>query len=193
MGHEPSRQVPLPPAAQARLQAYEALVGAYADRLNLVAPGDLRSFRARHIADSLRALPLLRGAPPGPAIDVGSGAGLPGVPLAIAQPSRLWRLLEARPRRAAFLEEVVRTLELDCEVIVARAQDAARRPSLARAHVAATARALAPPQRAVALLLPFLAPGGAALVFVGARSRIPPGAEEPAPGLAIIRADGLSG
>ncbi|MGH2694478.1 MAG: 16S rRNA (guanine(527)-N(7))-methyltransferase RsmG, partial [Actinomycetota bacterium] len=127
--------------------AYAELVRAWGSRLGLVSERDLDRFRERHIEDSLRLLPLLDSLPVGPAVDVGSGAGLPGIPLAISRPQREWRLLEPRRRRSAFLEEVVRELALDnCEVVIATAQEAARDPRLARAHVLATARALTPPK-----------------------------------------------
>ena len=158
----------------ARLDAYAAVVAAWAPKLDLISPGDLPRFRERHIDDSLRARPLVDKLPPGPAVDVGSGAGLPGIPLALADPSRSWRLLEPRARRAAFLEEVVRELELDCEVSRMTAEDAARAQGWAGAHVAATARAVAPPPDAFRLLRPLLRPGGVAIVFAGKDFPAPP-------------------
>ena len=146
---------------------YAELVRAFSDKLDLVSPGDLSRFEERHIRDSLRALPYVRQAPPGPAVDVGSGAGLPGIPLAIADPERRWRLLEPRQRRAAFLEEVVRDLDLpNVEVLAQTAEEAVR--TLGPAHAVATARALAPPGEAVEILRPLVAPGGSILVFAGA-------------------------
>ena len=157
-----------------RLEAYADLVAAWAPKLDLISPRDLPRFRERHIDDSLRALPLVDELPPGPAIDVGSGAGLPGIPLAIADPGRHWRLLEPRARRAAFLEEAVRELELDCEVSRMTVADAARATGWAGAHVAATARALAPPEESFRLLLPLLRHRGIAVVFAGKNAPTPP-------------------
>jgi 16S rRNA (guanine527-N7)-methyltransferase len=185
------RGTPGPGVVERGLADYAGLVREWAARVDLVAPGDLDRFESRHIADSLRLLRLLRSLPPGPAVDVGSGAGLPGVPLAIADPSRPWRLLEPRRMRLAFLEEVVRALALDCEVVALTAERAAEDPRLRRAHVLAVARALAPPAAAFRLLGPLVAPGGVAAVFVGARE-LPPGAEEWAQGVAIMRAGGES-
>lgn len=166
-----------------RLQAYADLVAAWAPNLDLISPRDLPRFRERHIADSLRALPLVDRLPPGPAIDVGSGAGLPGIPLAIADPGRHWRLLEPRARRAAFLEEAVRELELDCEVSRMTAADAARATGWVGAHVAATARALAPPEESFRLLLPLVRQGGIAVVFAGKSAPTPPETRVFAPGI----------
>ena len=169
-----------------RLERYEALVVRFAPRLDLISPSDLDRFRSRHVDDSLRALPLVDEAGPGPCVDVGSGAGLPGIPLAIARPDRTWRLVEPRVRRAAFLEEVVRELELDCEVVVARAEDLAADPRFTN-HVLACARALTAPAAALELLRPLVAPGGIAALFVGSGAQLPPEAEEWEEGLAIVR------
>ncbi len=171
-----------------RLDAYAALVESWAPRLDLISTGDLGRVRERHVNDSLRVLPLVEAAPPGPCIDVGTGAGFPGIPLAICS-SRLWRLLEPRRRRAAFLEEVVRELELECEVVVRSAEQAARDPLLRRSHALATARALAPPQEAAALCRPLVATNGRIALLVGSAADIPPDAEEIGPGLITLSPD----
>jgi len=170
---------------QGKLAAYADLVRFWAPRLDLISPGDLDGFEERHVADSLRLLPLIAKLPPGPCVDVGSGAGLPGIPLAIAS-SRHWRLLEPRHKRAGFLEEVVRELGLDCEVLAITAEEAAQRTDLRGAHALATARAVASPGAALDLLLPLVAPGGKAVVFVGKGAEIPVNAEEWAPGIATM-------
>lgn len=176
-------------SVEERLRAYEALLAAWAPRFDLVSPGDLGRIRERHIDDSLRALPLLDGLEPGPCMDVGSGAGLPGIPLAIAS-GRPWTLLEPRRKRAAFLEEVVRELDLaSCEVVAATAEQAALQPRFAGAHAAVTARALAPPAQAVGLCAPLASTGGVVILFIGAGAEIPPEAEEITPGLITIRRD----
>jgi 16S rRNA (guanine527-N7)-methyltransferase len=170
------------------LEAFAELLEKWAPRLDLISTSDLPRFRERHIQDSLRALPLLDLVPQGPGIDVGSGAGLPGIPLAIAAPGREWRLLEPRRRRAAFLEEVVRELALpNCEVIARSAEEAAADPALAGRHPIALARALAKPKRAFELIAPLVAPGGLAAVFIGKHEELPPQADEAVPGLATLR------
>ena len=180
----------LGPDTVRRLRLFEELIRSWAPRLDLVSPADLPRLWERHIRDSLRAVPWIEEASPGPCIDVGSGAGLPGIPLAVAT-GRAWRLLEPRRRRAAFLEEVVRELALEgCEVVTATAGEAARDAALARAHAVATARALAPPAEAAALCRPLVSPGGAILLFVGANREIPLNAEEQSPGLLKIAVDG---
>jgi 16S rRNA (guanine527-N7)-methyltransferase len=173
--------------ADARLIAFAELIRQWAPRIGLVADSDLDRLWPRHIEDSLRAAPLLQSLPPGPVVDVGSGAGFPGIPLAVALPDRRFRLVEPRARRAAFLEEVVRTLEVEVEVVRVTAEEAAGRPDLAEAHVAALARALAPPARSIELLLPLLRHSGTAVVWHGERATLPEIAEEWAEGIAIVR------
>src|ERR671918_2334303 len=167
---------------------YREIVKQWAPRLDLVSPGDIDRFDERHISDALRVLPLLEGSPAGPFADVGSGAGLPGVPLAIAS-GRYVRLIEPRRRRAAFLEECLRRLGLAGEVVAITAEQAADDPRYAAAPPFAVARALAPPVEALKLILPLVASGGTAAVYLGAGAKMPPNSEEFAPGIAIVRAD----
>lgn len=169
-----------------KLARYAALVRAWAGRLNLVSSADLPRLEERHLEDSLRALPLVDEAPEGPCVDVGSGAGLPGIPLAICRPQRSWRLIEPRRQRVAFLEEVVRSLELPNVTVHALTAEAAARRWPQR-HSLGVARALASPERAIELVGPLVAPEGIVTVFLGEHSRLPPGAQEWAEGLAIVR------
>ena len=171
------------------LRAYAGLVRKWASRLDLVSPGDLDRLEERHVRDSLRVAPLLDELPDGPCADVGSGAGFPGVPLAIARPSRLWTLVEPRKRRAAFLEEVVRELGLNARVEARSAEEFALDEALTESHVVATARALADDYgRIVSLTEPLLQPAGVTVVFKGEGAKtLPEDAELWAPGLIIMR------
>ena len=171
--------------ARAALEQFEQDLRTWAPKLDLIAPGDLSRLRDRHIADSLKALPLVDSLSDGPAVDVGSGAGLPGIPLAIAGRPRVWRLLEPRKRRAAFLEEVVRVLDLEAEVVPLTAEEAARDP-LFRDHAVAVARALAPPAEADRIMNPLLRAGGTAILWVGKGAELPPGSVLSTEGLVTI-------
>ena len=122
----------------------------------------------RHIVEPLagwaRIAPDL---PPGPLLDVGSGGGAPGIPLAIAAPQRPVTLLEARGRKAAFLRTAAAALPLpNVTVAEARAETFAHGPAR-ESFALATTRALAPLPIALELLLPFVTPGGLALIYAG--------------------------
>jgi 16S rRNA (guanine527-N7)-methyltransferase len=94
----------------AALDAYERLLLEIAIPRGMVASSDREHLRDRHILDSLRAVPYIRGG--GSVIDLGSGAGLPGIPIAVARPDLVLTLAESRQPRAAFLELVVQRLKL---------------------------------------------------------------------------------
>ena len=144
-------------ATASALDAYETLLQRWARRYNLVSRRDLGRFRQRHIEDSLALLPWCRGS----VVDVGSGAGLPGVPLAIARRGMPVTLLERSERKSAFLRHVVLELGLDNVAVV---QADARRHRPKTGFETAVARAVAAPPASWRLVRPLLAPGGTALV-----------------------------
>ena len=94
-------------------------------------------------------------------VDVGSGGGLPGLPLKIALPQLAVTLVEADTRKAAFLIDACARLGLgDVSVVARRAEDAAHEPALRESFDVAVARALAPMPVLVELCLPFVRVGG---------------------------------
>jgi 16S rRNA (guanine527-N7)-methyltransferase len=124
----------------------------------------------RHVVDSLRAAVVFTDADT-QAADLGSGAGLPGIPLAIALPGVRFVLVEPRPGRAAFLELAIERLQLaNADVRVGRAE--ALPTSFADV---VTTRALAPVERSWELARPALRDGGRLVYFGGAGSRAPAG------------------
>jgi 16S rRNA (guanine527-N7)-methyltransferase len=100
-------------------------------------------------------------------LDVGSGAGLPGIPLALARPDLEIVLLEPMSRRVDWLNGVVRQLDLPVTVVRGRAEEAAVRREWAGADVV-TARAVAPLAKLAGWALPLLRPGGRLLAVKGA-------------------------
>lgn len=115
----------------------------------------------RHIADSLRAVRCLRRTD-SELVDVGAGAGLPGIPIAISEPGRHMILLEPVGKRAAFLELAVETLRLtNVDIRIARAEDTTMQADVC------FARALAPPRRAWQLTERLLTPQGRLVYFAG--------------------------
>jgi 16S rRNA (guanine527-N7)-methyltransferase len=112
------------------------------------------------LEDSLRGVGVVRGLE-GPIVDVGSGGGAPGIPLAAALPDRKVTLLEAERRKAEFLERWTERLP-NLEVVWGRAEE-----HETDRYGVALAKALAPPPVAAEWLLPLVNPGGAAVLWVG--------------------------
>jgi len=149
------------PALAERLAVYAALVLDANRRLNLTGARDGTAF-AEHLLDALT----LHGDVRGELVDVGSGNGLPGIPLALATGARVV-LVEPIKKRAAFLAAALAGLALDGEVVAERAEDAARNPALRERFGTATARAVASAPAVAELTVPFLALGGRALLQRG--------------------------
>ncbi len=94
-------------------------------------------------------------------IDIGSGGGLPAIPLALAMPQVQFTLLEANTRKCAFLERLAATLNLkNVAVAQGRAEELGHRPALREQFDRAISRAAAPPAVLLELALPFVRPGG---------------------------------
>ena len=96
-------------AASERLLAYVALLERWNGAYNLTAVRDRSQMVVRHLLDSLAVLPYVRGAS---LADLGTGAGLPGIPLAIAAPQRQVLLVDSNGKKVRFLREAIRTLQL---------------------------------------------------------------------------------
>jgi 16S rRNA (guanine527-N7)-methyltransferase len=126
----------------------------------LTALRDLEEARAMLLEDALRAAAVAARFE-GPIVDVGSGGGSPGIPLAAALPDREVTLLEANGRKATFLEEVAREFP-NVHVVRGRAEE-----QETDSFGVATAKALAKPAVAAEWALPLVRPGGAAILWVG--------------------------
>ena len=151
-------------AAYERAVAFaELLAGAGTER-GVIGPREVPRLWARHLLNSAVIGELV---PAGArVIDVGSGAGLPGVPLALARPDVEVVLLEPLARRVAFLEEAVAGLA-NVSVVRGRAEEGHTRRALGLADVV-TARAVAPLDRLAGWCLPLVKPGGTLLALKGA-------------------------
>ena len=143
-----------------------------------------------HVDGSLAAVEVVRRFE-GTIVDVGSGGGAPGIPLAVALPERQVTLLEANGRKCAFLREVARSFP-NVTVVQGRAEE----QETDRFGVA-VAKALAPPPVAAEWCLPLVAPGGAVVLYVGPTAdaggvsrvseRLGGGPAEQLPGLLVLR------
>jgi 16S rRNA (guanine527-N7)-methyltransferase len=142
---------------------YEAHIAGRGAAIGVVAASDLPRLRERHVMDGLRGVDLLP-VTCATAVDLGSGGGVPGIPIAIARPDVEVVLVEVRRNRAAFLEFVVDDLRLpNAQVYMGRAEQLERR------FQACFARAFAPPAETWAVAQPLLTDGGVLLYWAGAR------------------------
>jgi len=166
----------LPEDAQEKFLAYLELLAKWNRTYNLTAIRDPDKMISHHLLDSLAVLPHL---PAGLLADVGSGGGLPGIPLAIAQPARCVTLNDANHKKAAFLQQAVIELKLtNAQVHVGRVQ--AWRP--AQRFACVITRGFAELADFISACRHLLAPGGvlAAMKGVFPRAeleRVPAGAE----------------
>ena len=163
--------------AESRFGRYLDLIEAWRVRAGVTAIRDADTIQERLFGESLALLVALREAgilPAGesPAIvDIGSGAGIPGIPMHIADPSLALTLVESHGRRCEFLETAIDELALDgVAVRRMRAEEAGRDPELREGFDLAVARAVAPLPVLVEYALPLLRPGGLLAAPKGSRA-----------------------
>jgi 16S rRNA (guanine527-N7)-methyltransferase len=145
------------------LAGWLALHARWSRAFNLTGTRDPVELVDRHLLDAAAVVPLL---PPGPIADVGSGAGLPGLVVALLDPERPVTLVDSLAKRTRFLEEAVRVLGVrNVRIVTDRIEAWAAEPGAAPAAV--LARAVAPLPRLVALLGPLLGHGVPLLAMKG--------------------------
>jgi len=173
VSRETSQEVEAEPAAAAAIfgdridlaRAFTAALAEHGEERGLIGPLEPPRLWTRHILNSAVAAPLFSaGARVG---DVGSGAGLPGLVLAIARPDVRWVLIEPMERRVAWLSEQVDALDLDnVEVVRARAEDWKEGAVLD----AVTARAVSALRTLVPIIAPLVRDGGELVLLKGANA-----------------------
>jgi len=175
MFHVKHGAAPEPPLSAARVFGERlGMAREYADLLagpgverGLIGPREVDRLWDRHILNSAALGELIE--PDARVLDIGSGAGLPGIPLAIARPDLSVTLVEPMLRRSDFLAEAVEILGLEVGVLRARAEDSAARTGFAGADVV-TSRAVADLLKLARWSLPLLRPGGRMLALKGERA-----------------------
>ncbi|MEO6461454.1 MAG: 16S rRNA (guanine(527)-N(7))-methyltransferase RsmG [Candidatus Eisenbacteria bacterium] len=133
---------------------------------NLVSAGDLGRLASRHVLESLAVLPLLDRLAPTRIVDVGSGAGFPAVPIAIARPAWQVHAIESRRRKGLFLGRIAERLEHGNLVVHIDRAERVELPEPRFADVA-TARAVAVIDQLLPVLAPLVREGGHAVLFKG--------------------------
>ena len=153
-----------------QFETYYAMLVEWNTRMNLTALTEPAEVAEKHFADSLLPMALV---PEGArCIDVGTGAGFPGVPILIARPDIRCVLLDSLNKRLTFLEAVLAELGLSAraKLVHARAEDGARSDTLRGGFDAAFTRAVAPASVALEWTVPFLKVGGVSLLYNGAKA-----------------------
>jgi 16S rRNA (guanine527-N7)-methyltransferase len=172
--------VKLSSAQLAQLADFEKLLLERALKLGLIGRKDLVRLHDRHIEDCLRAAIHVLGTDE-LAYDLGSGAGLPGVVLAIAVPTCGFVLVESRSKRAGFLELAIEQLGLsNAEVFHGRAE------ALSSPADLVTARAFAPLEMTWRVAHPLLRPGGRLVFFAGSVAPLTTRPADPEPPAKVV-------
>ncbi len=154
-------------AACQRLDRYAELLVEWNQRMNLTAITEPNDIVLKHFTDSLTALTVLSEKTGLSVIDVGTGAGFPGIPLAIVREDISLTLLDSLNKRLVFLKEVCDTLGIRAQLIHARAEEGGRNPKLREQYDVATARAVAAMPVLSEYCLPFVKVGGRFIAMKG--------------------------
>lgn len=149
----------------ARFETYFSLLLEWNQTRNLTAITEPEAVAEKHFYDSLAAAPLLGDG--ARCIDVGTGAGFPGIPLLILRPDLSMTLLDALQKRIDFLEAVLAALGLTAACVHMRAEDAGKSAAHRARYDAALTRAVAPLPVLLELTVPLLRVGGQSIAYKG--------------------------
>jgi 16S rRNA (guanine527-N7)-methyltransferase len=150
------------------LITYEKELLEWNQKFNLTAIRDTESIRTKHFLDSFSCVLAWKASPPSQLIDVGTGAGFPGIPIKILYPNLRLTLVESVGKKAMFCQHIVRVLGLEhVEVIRARAEDLGQDPGHREKYDWAIARAVANLNVLSEYLIPLVKIGGMVLAQKG--------------------------
>jgi 16S rRNA (guanine527-N7)-methyltransferase len=158
----------LSPGQHNQLDRYIDLLLEANQRMNLTRIADRTAAEVQHVGDALTVLPFLP-KHPHQLVDVGSGGGVPGIPLAIARPDARVILLESTRKKASFLQDAVTKLSLSNVTVLPDRAESAARGTLREACDVAVARAVGAMDFLVEWCLPLVQKGGKMLAMKGAR------------------------
>ncbi|HLW36887.1 MAG TPA: 16S rRNA (guanine(527)-N(7))-methyltransferase RsmG [Candidatus Eremiobacteraceae bacterium] len=168
-------------SARERLIRFGELVLDANRSTNLTGAKDLAELVTRHLLDSLAPLGKVR--LEDPVVDLGSGAGFPGLPAAILFPTHRFILLEPRRKRAEFLRSAIERLGLSNVLVDQSSAGAAAQGALKNGAGTIMMRAVANPAESLRIALPMVRRGGILLLYEGRAARVTPEAAEVARGL----------
>ena len=149
----------------AMFETYYAMLADWNTRLNLTAIISPEDVAKKHFVDSFAAAPYLKDE--ARIIDVGTGAGFPGIPLLILRPDLTLTLMDSQQKKLVFLEAVLKELKLPAECVHARAEDAGRNPKYRERFDAALTRAVSALPVLCELTLPLVKVGGISIAYKG--------------------------
>ena len=159
--------VRLMPAQTDAFQRYLNLLISWNKKMNLTAITEPRDICIKHFADSLTVLDTVTLKPRAKVLDVGSGAGFPGLPMKIARDDLQLTIIDSQQKRLTFLEEVLKKINLTAELLHGRAEDLGREKKLRVKFDLVTARAVAPLNLLCEYCMPFVKMGGAFVAMKG--------------------------
>ena len=148
-----------------RFEIYHRLLSEWNEKMNLTAITDPVAVAEKHFADSLAALPYLK--PGMKVVDVGTGAGFPGVPLLIMEPGLELTLADSLQKRLTFLDALLKELGLKAALVHGRAEDLGQNKLYREQYDAALSRAVANLPVLLELTTPFVRVGGTAIAYKG--------------------------
>ncbi len=159
--------IELDETAQARLIRYAELLVEWNEKMNLTAITEPKEIGIKHFLDSLLIFKNSQIPQNAKVIDVGTGAGFPGLVMKIARPDIKLTLLDGLNKRLIFLQEVLNELGLEAELIHSRAEEGGRRKELREKFDIATARAVARLNVLSEYCIPFVKKGGSFIALKG--------------------------
>lgn len=153
-----------------QLESYYKLLVSWNERMNLTAITEPKDVAIKHFADSLSVLSFVDVPNGASVIDVGTGAGFPGLVLKIARPDIKLTLLDSLKKRLTFLEDVLNNLGLDTQLIHSRAEEGGQSIDLRECYDFAVSRAVAQLNVLCEYCLPYVRLSGSFIAFKGGES-----------------------
>ena len=160
-------QLPADSETLSRFEAFHSLLDEYNEKMDLTAVLEEEERIRRHYLDSVVFLRYFHPSRGDSLIDVGTGAGFPGIPLLLVRPDLKVTFLDAQQKRLSFIEEVLRRLHLQGETLHLRAEDAGRSPHCRERFDWAVSRAVASSAVLQELMLPLVRCGGHSVAWKG--------------------------
>lgn len=160
-------QLSLTPQQLDQFTRYASLLVLWNKKMNLTAITEENEIAVKHFIDSISLLSCVSLSANARVIDIGTGAGFPGIPLKIMRNDLELTLLDSLNKRLIFLEEVCRTLHIDAELLHARAEEFGQKPDYREQYDAAVSRAVANLPALCEFCLPYVKVGGCFISMKG--------------------------